>query len=46
MSSKNEAKKLLGKNLVTPQTGAEGKIVKRLYIEEASDISKNFIYHV
>tara|TARA_Y100000996_G_scaffold384394_1_gene341059 strand:- start:89 stop:1249 length:1161 start_codon:yes stop_codon:yes gene_type:complete len=39
---KNEAKKLLGKNLVTPQTGAEGKIVKRLYIEEASDISKEF----
>ena len=27
---KKEAKKLLGKNLVTPQTGAEGKIVKRL----------------
>ncbi len=39
---KKEAKKLLGKNLVTPQTGAEGKIVKRLYIEEASDISKEF----
>ncbi len=39
---KNEAKKLLGKKLITPQTGEEGKIVKRLYIEEASDISKEF----
>ena len=27
-------------NLITPQTGPEGKEVKRLYIEEASDISK------
>jgi len=29
-------------NLVTPQTGPEGKEVKRLYIEEASEISKEF----
>ena len=39
---KNEAKKMLGMNLVTPQTGSEGKKVKRLYIEEASEISKEF----
>ena len=38
----NEAKKMMGKTLVTHQTGPEGKQVKRLYIEEASDISKEF----
>jgi succinyl-CoA synthetase beta subunit len=34
----NEAKLMFGKVLVTHQTGPEGKEVKRLYIEEASDI--------
>ncbi|MDC0488822.1 ADP-forming succinate--CoA ligase subunit beta [Pelagibacteraceae bacterium] len=37
-----EAAKLMGKVLVTHQTGPEGKEVKRLYVEEASDISKEF----
>ena len=37
-----EAKKMMGKVLVTHQTGPEGKEVKRLYIEEASDIDKEF----
>ena len=37
-----EAKKMMGKVLITRQTGAEGKEVKRLYIEEASDIFKEF----
>ncbi len=37
-----EAKKMMGKILVTHQTGIEGKQVKRLYIEEASEISKEF----
>ena len=37
-----EAKQMMGKVLVTHQTGPEGKQVKRLYIEEASDISKEF----
>ena len=37
-----EAKKMLGKVLITHQTGPEGKEVKRLYIEEASEISKEF----
>ena len=32
-----EAKKMMGKILVTHQTGPEGKEVKRLYIEEASE---------
>ncbi len=36
------AKEMMGKILVTHQTGPEGKQVKRLYIEEASEISKEF----
>ena len=32
--------KLLGKKLITNQTGPEGKIVNRIYIEEATDIEK------
>lgn len=32
------ADKLLGRKLVTNQTGPEGKIINRVYIEEASDI--------
>ena len=37
-----EAKEMMGKILVTHQTGPEGKQVKRLYIEEASEITKEF----
>ena len=37
-----EANLMIGKILVTHQTGPEGKEVKRLYIEEASDIAKEF----
>ena len=36
------ARQMMGKTLITHQTGPEGKEVKRLYIEEASDISKEF----
>ena len=36
----SEAEKMMGKILITHQTGPEGKKVKRLYIEEASDIKK------
>ena len=39
---KKEAKDLLGKTLITPQTGSGGKKVKRLYIEEASEISNEY----
>jgi succinyl-CoA synthetase beta subunit len=39
---KSEAKNLLGKVLVTHQTGPQGREVKRLYIEEASEIGKEF----
>ena len=37
-----EAKELLGKVLVTNQTGSQGKKVKRLYVEESSNIEKEF----
>ena len=33
---------MFGKKLVTHQTGPEGKVVKRVYVEEASDISKEY----
>ncbi len=36
------ADELLGKRLVTSQTGPQGKIVSRLYIEEATDIDREF----
>lgn len=36
------ASKMLGSTLVTPQTGAEGKKVHKLYIEAASQIKKEF----
>ncbi|AMO84675.1 succinyl-CoA synthetase beta subunit [Solibacillus kalamii] len=36
------SKELLGKILVTHQTGPDGKEVKRLYIEEGSDIKKEY----
>ena len=36
------AKELLGKTLVTHQTGPEGKEVRRLYVEESSNIDKEF----
>ena len=36
------AKKILGKILVTHQTGPEGRKVKRLYVEESSNIDKEF----
>ena len=36
----NVAKQLFGKVLVTPQTGPEGRVVKRIYIQKAYDIKK------
>ena len=37
-----EAKKLFGKTLVTHQPGPSGREVKRLYVETASEIEKEF----
>ena len=39
---KIQAKSLLGKKLVTPQTGTKGREVKRLYLEETCSIKKEF----
>ncbi len=36
------AKELLGKTLITHQTGPEGREIKRLYVEESSNIEKEF----
>jgi len=36
------SRELLGKKLITPQTGPEGREVKRLYVEESSNIEKEF----
>ena len=40
--AKENASKMLGKTLVTKQTGPAGKVVNRLYIEEGCDIKKAF----
>lgn len=37
---RREAERLLGSTLVTHQTGPEGKVVQRLYIEEGSGIAR------
>ena len=37
-----EASNMFGKILITPQTGSQGKKVKRLYIEEVFEIQKEF----
>jgi len=37
-----ETDRMLGMNLVTHQTGAEGKQVRRVYIEKASEIDREF----
>jgi succinyl-CoA synthetase beta subunit len=39
---RSEAKRLLGSTLVTHQTGPQGKVVQRLYVEEGSAIDKEF----
>ncbi len=36
------AQEIVGKTLVTPQTGAQGKKVHKVWIEEGSDIAKEF----
>lgn len=37
-----EAKRMLGMKLVTHQTGPEGKVVHRLYVEQGSKIKKEY----
>lgn len=38
--AKDYASKILGMNLITPQTGPEGQKVRRLYLEAGADIAK------
>ena len=38
--AKQTASEILGMNLVTHQTGPEGRLVKKVWVEEASDISR------
>ena len=39
---KKASKEMMGKKLITHQTGQEGKVVRRLYVEESSNIEKEF----
>ena len=39
---KKEAENMFGKTLITHQTGSSGRKIKRLYIEESCEISKEF----
>ncbi len=41
---KYSAETILGKNLITHQTGPEGKLVQRLYIEDGCDISAEYYF--
>ena len=41
---KNAANGILGQTLVTHQTGNEGKLVQRLYIEDGCDIKSEFYF--
>lgn len=43
---KEEASKMIGMKLVTPQTGAEGKIVRKIYVEAGSSIKKEYYISV
>ena len=39
---KKASREMMGKKLITHQTGPEGKVVRRLYVEESSNIEKEF----
>ena len=41
-SALENAKNILGMNLITPQTGEKGKLVKTIYITEAFNIKKEY----
>ncbi|MEK6705395.1 MAG: ADP-forming succinate--CoA ligase subunit beta, partial [Bdellovibrionota bacterium] len=41
-SARAAAEEIIGKTLVTPQTGAHGKKVHKVWIEEGSDVAKEF----
>ena len=41
---KNSAEAILGKKLITHQTGSEGKLVQRLYIEDGCNIKAEYYF--
>ena len=41
---KNSAETILGKNLITHQTGPEGKLVQRLYVEDGCNIDTEYYF--
>ena len=43
---KKASEEILGKVLVTPQTGSKGKKVQRLYIEDGCQIDKEFYFSI
>ena len=43
---RDHASKMFGMKLVTHQTGPEGKIVRRIYIEKTSDIEKEYYFGI
>jgi len=43
-SVKDAAQSILGKTLITHQTSKEGKLVKRLYIEDGCDIASEYYF--
>jgi succinyl-CoA synthetase beta subunit len=40
--ARSHAEKIIGMKLVTPQTGAEGKIVRKVYVEAGCNIAKEY----
>lgn len=40
--AREHASKILGMKLVTPQTGAEGKLVRKVYVEAGCNIAKEY----
>ena len=40
--ARSAGEKILGMTLVTPQTGAEGKLVRKVYVEEGCNIGKEY----
>ena len=36
--------KMIGMNIITPQTSEQGKIVRRVYLEKAYEIEKEFYF--
>lgn len=42
LEAREHAESILGMKLVTPQTGAEGKIVRKVYVEAGCDIDKEY----